>query len=123
MLSSRTLRLLERYWRVERPPGPHLFPAQRLLKPGVVDRERRWADHSVSPSTMSARLRRLQEPGQPRITSHDLRRTFATWLIEEHGDLRLVQVLLGHASPETTARYIRVHSDVIAATPSPYDRL
>lgn len=123
MLSPRTLRLLERYWRVVRPPGPHLFPAQQLRAPGRVDRDHRWAARPVSADTMSTRLRRLQGPGPDRITSHDLRRTFATWVLEDSSDLRLVQVLLGHASPETTARYTHVHPDVIARTPSPYDRL
>lgn len=123
MLSPRTLRLLERYWRVVRPPGPHLFPAQQLRKPGRVDPDHRWAGHPVSAGTMSTRLRRLRGPELDRITSHDLRRTFATWLLEDSHDLRLVQILLGHASPETTARYTHVHPDVIARTPSPYDRL
>ncbi len=123
MLSPRTLRLLERYWRVVRPPGPHLFPAQRLRRPGHVDPDRRWADHPVSTSTMSSRLYHAQGPGPNRITSHDLRRTFATWVLEDSSDLRLVQVLLGHASPETTARYTHVYPDAIAQTPSPYDRL
>jgi integrase len=72
---------------------------------------------------MSDRLRQLQPAGPCRIRSHDLRRTFATWLIEDVGDLRLVQVLLGHASPVTTARYTRINADLIARTPSPYDKL
>jgi len=123
MLSPRTLRLLERYWKVVRPPGPVLFPARRLVKPGRVDPRNPWADHPVSTSTMNERLRRLQAPGPDRITSHDLRRSFATWVHEATGDLRLVQVLLGHASSQTTARYTRVHADLIARTPSPYDQL
>jgi integrase len=36
---------------------------------------------------------------------HDFRRTFATRFLEQHGDIRELQVLMGHASPETTARY------------------
>ena len=123
MLSPRTLRLLERYWRVVRPSQPHVFPARRLLRPGRVDPMRPGATHAVSTSTMSARRRQLQPAGSCRITSHDLRRSFATWLIEEGRDLRLVQVLLGHASPQTTARYTRINADLIARTPSPYDSL
>jgi len=123
MLSPRTLRLLERYWVVVRPPGPLLFPARRLSKPGRVDLVRPWATRPVSTSTMSSRLKQLQPTGVCRIVSHDLRRSFATWLIEEGCDLRLVQVLLGHASPETTARYTRINADLIARTPSPYDQL
>lgn len=123
MLSPRTLRLLERYWVVVRPPGPLLFPARRVLKPGRIDPRRPWADHPVSTSTMHKRLQRLQPDGPHRIRSHDLRRSFATWLIADGSDLRLVQVLLGHASPVTTARYTRINADRIARTPSPYDQL
>jgi integrase/recombinase XerD len=123
MLSPRTLRLLERYWRVVRPRAPFLFPAQRLVRPGVVDAARRWSDRPVSTRTMAGRLRRIQPPSSMPITSHDLRRTFASWLIEQGYDLSLVQVLLGHSSPQTTARYTRIHPNLIARTPSPYDRL
>ncbi len=123
MLSPRTLRLLERYWVVIRPCGPHLFPAQRLRAPGCVDLRNRWADHPVSIDTMSDRLRAIQPADRPRVVSHDLRRTFATWLMENGTDLRLVQVLLGHASPQTTARYTLVKPDLIARTASPFDTL
>jgi integrase/recombinase XerD len=123
MLSPRTLRLLERYWEVVRPPAPYLFPARRLAAPGRIHSTHPWADHAVSTTTMAARLRRLQPPGPTRITSHDLRRTFGTMLIEDGFDLRLVQVLLGHASPQTTARYTRINADLIARTRSPFDRL
>lgn len=125
MLSPKLLRLLERYWTVEAIQGQWLFPAQRMTKPGIIDPRRRWADHPVSTSTMNARLRAVVTRAglKRRVTSHDLRRTFATWVLEERGDLRLVQVLLGHASPVTTAQYTRVHPNTIANTPSPYDQL
>jgi integrase len=125
MLSDKHLRLLERYWKVEGLRGDWLFPAQRLSKPGVIDPHCRWADHPVSKSTMGGRMQAaVKRAGLKRsVTSHALRRTFATWLLEERGDLRLVQVLLGHASPSTTARYTGVNADTIARTPSPYDML
>lgn len=121
MLSPRTLRLLERYWRVLGPPGPHLFPARERL--GTKNKPRSWVKAPVSKWTMGKRLQRLRVPGLGRIRSHDLRRTFATWLLEETGDLRLVQVLLGHTSPQTTARYAMIRPDRIARTLSPFDRL
>ncbi len=125
MLSAKLLRLLERYWVVERPPGPWLFPAQQVSAPGVVDPEERWADHPVSKKTMCVRLQEAVKRTdlKRRVTSHDLRRTFATWLIEDGRNLRLVQVLLGHASPATTARYTKIRTNLIASTPSPYDLL
>ncbi len=125
MLSDKHLRLLERYWKVEGVRGEWLFPAQRLTKPGVIDPRHRWSDHPVSKSTMGGRMSAaVKRAGLKRsVTSHTLRRTFATWLLEERRDLRLVQVLLGHASPATTARYTQIHANTIASTPSPYDLL
>ena len=120
MLSARTVQMLERYWRDVRPRAPWLFPARVSGRGGPLGA---WTDRPISAPWMAKRLK-LRQGDVPRpIRSHDLRRTFATWLIEDGYDLRLVQVLLGHASPETTARYTRVHSDVIARTRSPFDRL
>jgi integrase len=118
MLSPRTLRLLERYWHVVRPRAPFLFPARR-----VGARNRSWAHHAISAGRMAHRLRTRQGDAPHRVRSHDLRRTFATWLLEDGYDLRHVQVLLGHACPGTTARYARVHADRIAQTRSPFDRV
>jgi len=125
MLSAKLLRLLERYWMVERPPGPWLFPARRVSPPGAAEPEERWADHPVSKKTMCVRLQDAVKRAElkRRVTSHDLRRTFATWLVEDGRNLRLVQVLLGHASPATTARYTKIHANMIASTRSPYDLL
>jgi integrase/recombinase XerD len=125
MLSDKHLRLLERYWTVEGLSGELLFPAQRLLRPCVVDTDNRWTDHCVAKDTMGRHMRAVVKRSglKRRVTTHDLRRTFATWLLERHDNLRLVQVLLGHASPKTTARYTQIHADIIANTPSPYDQL
>jgi integrase len=124
-LGDRHLQTLRRYWCVVRPPGPWIFPAQRLLAPGRVHPTHRWADHPVSSRTISLRLHKVRRrSGLVRnVTPHDLRRTYATWLIEEGVDLRTVQVLLGHASPNTTARYTRVRPELIRRTPSPLDLL
>ena len=50
-------------------------------------------------------------------------RTFGTWLMEDGVEVRVIQELLGHGSPDTTARYIRVHPDLIRTVPSPLDML
>ena len=58
-----------------------------------------------------------------RVTPHTLRHSFATHLLEQNIDVRIVQVLLGHAKLETTALYTQVATNTIRAVMSPLDRL
>ena len=57
------------------------------------------------------------------MTPHSLRHSFATHLLERGVDIRVIQTLLGHDKLETTARYTRVATGMIAAVDSPLDEL
>lgn len=112
MLSPRLLAALRAYWRERRPCGPKLFPGRGGR--GTFHRE------SVARAVQDA-ARRCGI--RAHITPHTLRHGFATALLEQGTDLRTVQVLLGHASISSTARYLHVSTARSARVKSPLDRL
>lgn len=111
MLSSRLLLVLRAYWAQEKPQG-WLFPGVKKGQPLTPDAVRK----ALERATKATKLRK-------RLTMHGLRHAFATHLLEAGTDIRLIQVLMGHASIRTTARYTHVSAKTIASTKSPLDLL
>ncbi|MEA2981980.1 MAG: integrase/recombinase XerD, partial [Alphaproteobacteria bacterium] len=58
-----------------------------------------------------------------RVSMHTLRHSFATHLLEQKVDIRLIQVMLGHKKLETTALYAQVATDILREVVSPLERL
>ena len=112
LLSDRLLKALRAYYAEQRPGRGYLFPGQ---KPGT----------HITPKAVRAAVRKaVIECGlTKRVTPHILRHCFATHLLEQGTDVRIIQVLLGHGSLRTTMRYTRVSRNVISQVTSPYDRL
>ncbi len=111
MLSPRLLDVLRTYWKSAR-PTQWMFPGEVPGQP--ITRE------AVGLACQKAR----RDAGITKpITPHALRHAFATHLLESGADLRTIQLLLGHRSLATTARYLKVATTTVCATTSPFDLL
>jgi integrase/recombinase XerD len=111
MLSPQLLETLRSYWRAVRPKG-WLFEGDVPGQP--INRS------SVELACQKAR--RLSGIRKP-ITPHSLRHGFAVHLLESGTDVRTIQLLLGHRSLATTARYLRIATSKVCSTSSPLDLL
>jgi integrase/recombinase XerD len=111
ILSPQLLDLLRDWYRITR-PRIYLFPGRDKIGP-MTTRQLNRICHMAT-----------ELAGLPRwVSPHTLRHSFATHLLEQNIDVRVIQVLLGHSKLETTARYTQVAADVIREVMSPLDRL
>ncbi|MDQ4419049.1 site-specific integrase [Sphingobium sp. DEHP117] len=117
MLSPQLLELLRLWWREGKRRGvmfPHgwLFPGSSYTDP-ISSRQ---LHRAVKEAAEVAGIKR-------RISPHTLRHSFATHLLEQDVDIRVIQVLLGHSKIDTTAIYTKVSTRTIQAVASPLDRI
>ena len=120
MLSPETLDLLRQWWKA-RPPAYDartpveerwLFPGRKPGKPMTTRQLGRLFHEAADAAGI-----------KKSVTLHSLRHSFATHLLERGTDIRIIQALLGHDKLDTTARYTRVATGMIAGIESPLDLL
>jgi integrase/recombinase XerD len=112
LLSEQNLAVLRSYWKAARPQGSLLFPGD---KPGC----------SITPRSVQRAFRDAADRAglDQSVTPHTLRHSFATHLLEQGVDIRVIQDLLGHRSITSTTRYTRVAISTIAKIQSPLEQL
>lgn len=111
MLSVRLLEILRSYYKSERPKDwlfPGHYPGQPISTGAIED--------------ACQKGRRISGISKP-VTPHSLRHAFAVHMLEAGTDLRTIQLLLGHRSLATTARYLRIATNKVCANSSPLDLL
>ena len=111
MLSPQLLEWLRQWWRAARPQA-WLFPGRNPVNPMSA----RQLSRAVRTAAQAAGIAK-------RVSPQTLRHSFATHLLENGTDIRIIQVLLGHNNLSSTARYTQVATHTIRATQSPFDRL
>ncbi len=111
MLSEHLLALLRAWWKIARPRG-WLFPGRNPVNP-LTTRQLNRACHAA------AQMAELDKT----VSLHTLRHSFATHLLEQKTDIRVIQVLLGHKKLDTTALYTRVALKALGEVTSPLEHL
>jgi len=117
MLSPVMLERLRTWWRVARSqgkmlPGGWLFPGLNPIEP-LSTRQLNRAIHAAADA---AKL-------DKHVSMHSLRHAFATHLLEQKTDIRVIQVLLGHNQIETTTLYTQVATELLRQVTSPLEKL
>ena len=111
MLSEQLLAILRAYWKRVR-PGDFLFPGPDPKRPITVRSVQRACRDAVRAASLD-----------PSVTVHTLRHSFATHLLEQGVDIRVIQDLLGHRHITSTTRYARVALNTIRQIQSPLELL
>lgn len=117
MLSPILLERLRVWWRVARAQGKMLDGG--WLFPGLDPLDAltaRQLNRAVHDAAIVAKI-------DKRVSMHTLRHSFATHLLEQKEDIRVIQVLLGHKKLDTTARYVQVATDILREVISPLETL
>ena len=117
LLSADLLRLLRAWWQEGRQqgvmrPGGWLFPGQDPDKPITTRQLSRVVDAAAEAAGLTKN-----------VSPHTLRHSFATHLLEDGTDIRVIQVLLGHAKLDNTALYTRVATKTVRTVTSPLDKI
>lgn len=117
MLSADLLTLLRQWWKVGRQQGVMhregwLFPGQHAMKPISTRQLHRIVVEAAQAADIAKR-----------VGPHTLRHSFATHLLEDGTDIRVIQVLLGHAKLDNTAFYTKVATRTVRTVTSPLDKL
>jgi len=116
MLSPVLLERLRVWWRLGHAQGKirgdgWLFPGMDPTDPLTA----RQLNRAVHVAADTAKI-------DKRVTPHILRHSFATHLLEQKVDIRVIQVLLGHKKLETTSLYAQVATDLLRSVISPLDQ-
>jgi integrase/recombinase XerD len=117
MLSPVLLERLRAWWRLAHAqgkmlPNGWLFPGLNPMDPLST----RQLNRAIHAAAAAAKINK-------RVSMHTLRHSFATHLLEQKVDIRIIQVLLGHKKLETTALYAQVATDLLREVISPLERL
>jgi len=117
MLSPVLLERLRAWWRLGHAqgkilPGGWLFPGLDPMDPLTA----RQLNRAILAAALAAKI-------DKRVSMHTLRHSFATHLLEQKVDIRVIQVLLGHKKLETTSIYTHVATDLLRTVISPLEAL
>ncbi len=117
MLSPELLEHLRDWWR-------HAHAQRLMLNGGWLFPAQNPVNHMSARQLSRACLAAAYDADLDKhVSMHTLRHSFATHLLEQKVDIRVIQVLLGHKKLETTALYAQVATDLLREVISPLDRL